>query len=148
MVDSNLLGYWSSLPLDGGGSMETDDIAFRADGTGWTEWSRLGGPFLVTRFRWRTTDVGRLEIRTQLRLSGSWRIDGPAVAYEVAERETDETLLRLAYAIGPAEGAYGAEVTLLEFDEPIARGTIGSQYALTERDIGAEGDPTADTDAA
>ena len=53
MLDPRLVGYWSDQDLYQG-AMEAADIAFRADGTGWTYWSRDGGTFYVLRFNWHT----------------------------------------------------------------------------------------------
>jgi hypothetical protein len=53
VLDERLVGYWSDEDLYQG-AMEAADIAFRADGTGWTYWSRDGGTFYVVRFSWHT----------------------------------------------------------------------------------------------
>ena len=52
--------------------MEAADIAFRADGTGWTYWPGSGGTFFVRRFTWHTTAGRQLTLDLHRELSGTW----------------------------------------------------------------------------
>lgn len=56
-----LVALWQSLPRDAG-VMETTELAFLADGMGWTEWTTAAGGVEITGFRWRTTGADSVEI--------------------------------------------------------------------------------------
>ena len=83
--DARLVGYWSDEPLYQG-AMEAADIAFRADGTGWTYWSRSGGTFFVRRFTWHTTAGRQLTLDLHRELSGTWDRQGHATTHRVTRQ--------------------------------------------------------------
>ncbi len=85
MLDPRLVGYWSDQDLYQG-AMEAADIAFRADGTGWTYWSRDGGTFYVLSFSWHTAH-GQFTLHLHEELSGMVVREGPGFRHRVDSQE-------------------------------------------------------------
>jgi hypothetical protein len=99
-MDVRLVGYWSESELYPG-SPEYTELGFRADGTGWQYWSSWSTAFAVHRFDWQTAGPGRLTARLRMAVDGAWSLDGPDVLHRVERREHVDTLVELAWEIGP-----------------------------------------------
>jgi hypothetical protein len=127
---ARLVGYWSDEPLYQG-AMEAADIAFRADGTGWTYWSRSGGTFFVRRFTWHTTAGRQLTLDLHWELSGTWDLQGHTATYRVTRQAACGRRIVLAYQIHAGQDILGRPATLLEVHQPISLGTIGDRFALS-----------------
>ena len=138
MLDGRLVGYWSDRDLYQG-AMESAELAFRADGTGWTYWSRSGGPFQV--MHWDTTASGQHTLGLREKLSGRWHLDGRAVRHRVDRQGPSRQRIVLAYAISPGQDLYRRPAMLLQFDRGVMMGTIGDRFArlrdLTEAELSA-----------
>jgi hypothetical protein len=146
VLDARLVGYWSDEPLYQG-AMEAADIAFRADGTGWTYWSRDAGTFFVYRFRWHTTAGRRLTLNLHQELSGTWDLAGRTpqhrvTRHRVTSQATCDRQIVLAYNIRAGQDLLGRPATLLDVDQPISLGTIGDRFAFERELAENEQDPT------
>jgi hypothetical protein len=137
VLDGRLVGYWSDGPLYQG-AMEAADIAFRADGTGWTYWSRDAGTFFVQRFSWHSAAGGHLTLDLHEELSGTWEVAGHTTQHHVGSRGACDQQIVLVYEITAGQNVFRKPATLLKLDQPIRLGTIGDRFAL-ERDL-AEGE--------
>jgi hypothetical protein len=129
VLDENLIGYWSDEPLYQG-AMEAADIAFRLDGTGWTDWSRDGGAFHVFRFSWHTSVGHQLTLALDRELSGTWELRDHTTRYQVQSQTGRDEQIVLAYQIRTGEDALKTPAKLLQFDKPISLGTIGDRFAF------------------
>jgi hypothetical protein len=141
VLDERLVGYWSDEDLYQG-DMEAADIVFRHDGTGWTYWSKFGGPFVVYRFTWHTAADGRLTLVLHQQLAGTWNLQGDTFRHRVTSRAASDRTVLLIYAIRPGQDVFGRPATLLNVDHPISLGTIGDRFALKRELLEDEQDPT------
>jgi len=140
-LDESLIGYWSDESLYQG-AMEAADIAFRSDGTGWTDWSRDGGPFHVYRFSWHTSAGHQLTLALDRELSGTWELQNHTTRYRVESQTGCDEQIMLTYEIRPGQDALKAPAKLLQFDKPISLGTIGDRFAFKHELGEDEQDPT------
>lgn len=141
MLDGRLTGYWSDEDLYQG-AMEAADIAFRADGTGWTYWSRDGGGFEVLRFDWQTAAGLRLTIDLHELLSGTWDLSGQVLHHRVRAKTRYDEHIVITYRVTEVQDVFRRPATLLILNRPIAAGTIGDRFAF-KRDLAeADQDPT------
>jgi hypothetical protein len=140
VLDGRLVGYWSDDELYQG-AMEAADIAFRADGTGWTYWSRIGGTFYVYRFRWHTAAGRHLTLGLHEELSGTWHLAGSRIRHRTDSQTARDRQVVLAYRITAGQNVLRKPATLLDLDQPISSGTIGSRFALKRALAQTEHDP-------
>ena len=140
MLDPRLVGYWSDQYLYQG-AMEAADVAFRADGTGWTYWSRDGGTFYVLRFRWHTADR-QLTLHMHRRLSGMVVREGSGFRHRVDHQGARDQMLVLAYEVTAGQNLFKKPAMLLELDQPISLGTIGARFARLRELARDDYDPT------
>ena len=129
VLDGRLAGYWSDNDLYQG-AMESADVAFRPGGTGWTYWSRSGGPFTVMRFSWSTTVAGQLTLNLRDVQSGTWVLRDRAVRHRVNSQEPCDDQIEVAYEVKAGRNVSGNPVTLLQFERRLRVGTIGDRFAL------------------
>ena len=141
VLDERLVGYWSDEDLYQG-SMEAADIAFRADGTGWTYWSRDGGTFFVYRFTWHTIEGRRLTLALHHQLSGTWDLQDHTTRHRVTSQAASGKQIALAYQIIEGQNALRKPATLLRLDQQISVGTIGDRFAFKRQLADTEHDPT------
>ena len=140
MLDPRLVGYWSDQDLYQG-AMEAADIAFRADGTGWTYWSRDGGSFYVLRFSWHTAH-GQLTLHLREHLFGMVVPEGSGFRHRVDSQDAWDQQLVLAYEVAAGQNLFRKPAMLLELDQPISLGTIDTRFALQRELAEDEHDPT------
>jgi hypothetical protein len=143
-LDEGLIGYWSDEPLYQG-AMEAADIAFRPDGTGWTNWSRDGGTFHVYRFSWHTPASDQLTLALGQELSGTWDVQSHTTRYHVQSQTSCSRQIELAYQIRPGQDALEEPTKLLQLDKPIRLGVIGDRFAFMRELAEDEQGPTAHT---
>jgi hypothetical protein len=141
VLDGRLVGYWSDEDLYQG-VMEAADIAFRADGTGWTYWSRIGGTFYVHRFGWHTAADRHLTLDLHQELSGTWHLEDHTTQHRVRSQAPCHQQIILAYQITAGQNALRKPATLLELDQRIRAGTIGDRFAFKRELTQTEHDPT------
>ncbi|MEV6646073.1 hypothetical protein [Amycolatopsis sp. NPDC051371] len=118
-MDARLVGYWSESEVHPG-STEYTELGFRADGSGWQYWSSWSTAFVVHRFGWHTAEPGRLVVRLRMEIDGTWSVDGPDVAHQVADSEHVDTLVELAWTLDPARK--------LTLDRPLVDALGGTQF--------------------
>jgi hypothetical protein len=140
MLDRRLVGYWSDKHLYMG-SMEAADIAFRADGTGWTYWSNAAGGFEVLRFMWRQTSRSALTLRVREYAGGTWSLDRGTVIHQLREQRADDKQIALSYEITAGQNAVGDPAMVLQFDKDVIRGVVGDRFALDRALAASEHDP-------
>lgn len=140
VLDPRLLGYWSDQDLYQG-AMEAADIAFGADGTGWTYWSRDGGTFYVLRFRWHTAHR-QLTLHMHMRLSGMVGREGSGFRHRVDYQAARHQILVLTYEVAAGQNLFSKPATLLALGRPISPGTIGARFALQRELADDDHDPT------
>jgi hypothetical protein len=99
-MDSRLVGYWSEAEVHPG-STEYTELGFRADGSGWQYWSSWSKAFCVHRFSWHTAAPGRLTTRLLMGLDGTWSLAGSEVSHRVERWDHVDTLVELAWDLGP-----------------------------------------------
>jgi len=127
-MDARLVGYWAEPFPD---APERTELGFRADGTGWQYWSSWSTAFAVHRFDWHTPEPGRLTARLRLEIDGSWSLNGPDIAHRVERWEHVDTLVELAWLLGP-----DGQLTL---DRPLDDVLGGTKFRPVE---GGDTDPT------
>ncbi|HEU4540368.1 MAG TPA: hypothetical protein VFR23_04515 [Jiangellaceae bacterium] len=125
MLDTRLIGYWSDEVLYVG-DMETNDIAFGHDGSGFSYWARVGGVFTVKRFTWNI-DNQRLQIRFTCRLSGTWTVHLGHIRHYVTGERGCSSAWAAPYRISRADDALGNPTTVLTLDRRIGVG--GQRFA-------------------
>jgi hypothetical protein len=138
------VGYWSDKNLYMG-SMAVDEIAFRADGTGWTYWCNAARGFEVVRFTWRQASRSALTLRVREYAGGDWSLghgDRPVITHRVTSQSARDERISLGYEITAGQNVIGSPATLLQFDQVVIRSVvIGKRFAL-ERELAAnEHDP-------
>ncbi|GAA2100164.1 hypothetical protein GCM10009801_72460 [Streptomyces albiaxialis] len=126
--DPALLGHWSSAPFDLG-AMESSDLAFLADGRGWSVLASASGSLSVTRFGWSCPAEGVLELRERWYAEGDWSV----------ESGTLEAVRESGPATGTLRTAYALDGEALRFAEPVE---FASAYARGSREAAAEQDPS------
>lgn len=130
MIDTRLLGHWHSGPFDVGAT-ETSELNFLPDGRGWSRFDSITSALSIGRFRWSCPAPGLLEIRYELRISGTYGTKHTGFA-TVDSTDPDHEVIRTAYRIGPGTPPYTEEpVTTLvvedhavEFASHFARGRL------------------------
>jgi hypothetical protein len=140
MLDRRLVGYWSDKHLYVGG-MEGADIAFRADGTGWTYWSNAAGGFEILRFLWRQTSRSALTLRVREYAGGTWSLNRGTVTHQLRKQRADDQQIALGYEITAGQNAVGDPATVLQFDKDVIRGSVGNRFALDRTLAASEHDP-------
>jgi len=123
--------------------MAADDIAFRADGTGWTYWCNAAKGFEVMRFTWRQASRSALTLRVREYAGGDWSIDHrDHVTHRVTSQRAWDERISLGYKITAGQDVNGRPATLLQVDQGAIRTVvIGKRFAL-ERELAAnEHDP-------
>jgi hypothetical protein len=137
--DTQLVGHWASTPFDVG-AMESSEIAFLPDGSGWSVLASASGGLDVTGFRWHCPEPGRLELREYRLTSGTWERDTAPWCF--AEVDTDEgchDVVGSSYRIGPQDAPYGGEpIEGIAFDEAVAFSRL---YARGERGVRPDQNP-------
>ncbi|MCB5165371.1 hypothetical protein LG634_11075 [Streptomyces bambusae] len=117
-LDERLTGPWYSAPYDVG-AMETSDLVFLPDGSGWSRFESIGSEMAVTRFRWHCPGPGRLVLLNTWLIRGRWAAGSDGFA-GVPDRTRDGTVTSVGYRIAPQVPPYGDEpVTTLACDEPV-----------------------------
>jgi hypothetical protein len=139
MTTLDITGYWSSLDLYQG-TPEEDALALAADGTGWYDWSSMGGGFEVLRFRWDIAETGELTLRMAMYLQGTWsKGSQPGKPfYHIAEQRPMDQTRRTNYTIGPALNALRRPVTVLALADRVV---TGQRFALVRTRVDAEDYP-------
>ncbi|MEU3768502.1 hypothetical protein AB0E55_25890 [Amycolatopsis keratiniphila] len=140
MTDERLTGLWSD-EIVYPGSVESVDLAFRDDGSGWLYWSSWSTEFAVSRFTWATP--GELVLKFYRNLDGRWSIENGVTRHEVESDEEEESVIELGYEIAPGEDPFGNPVTLLSLDRPLDEHLAGSRFARVEKPESLS-DPSAD----
>jgi hypothetical protein len=140
MLDRRLMGYWSDKDMYMAG-MEAAEIAFRADGTGWTYWSNAAGGFEVLRFVWRQTSRSALTLRVREYAGGTWSLDRGTVTHQLRSQHADDRRIALGYEISAAQKVYGDPATVLQFDKKVIPGSVDSRFALDRELAADEHDP-------
>jgi hypothetical protein len=139
MLDAQLAGYWSDRDLTLGG-MEGTDIAFGADGTGWTYWSNAAGGFEVCCFTWQAHGAA-LALHVHEYASGSWFLDGGRVTHSQRDRKAVDEQVSVSYQITAGQNVAGDPVTVLQFDQHVIRGVSSIRFALERELTPGERDP-------
>lgn len=142
MLDHRLLGLWSERPLFPH-DVESAELTFRANGTGWLYWSSWSTSFTVSRYTWALTRPGHLALKFHRTLDGTWSIDDGVTRHEVESEEPDDTNVEIGYRIGPGEGQYGERFTVLSFDHPLHGYLAGSRFGWVDEPKSFS-DPSAD----
>ncbi|WP_340684505.1 hypothetical protein LCL61_39795 [Amycolatopsis coloradensis] len=140
MTDERLAGLWSDEILHPG-SVESVDLVFRRDGSGWLYWSSWSTEFAVSRFTWAT--AGELVLKFHRTLEGTWSIDNGVTRHDVESNEKEESVIEVGYEIAPGEDPFGTPVTLLSLDRPLTEHLAGSRFAWAEKPESLS-DPSAD----
>ncbi|OLZ56970.1 hypothetical protein [Amycolatopsis keratiniphila] len=130
MTDERLVGLWSDEIVHPG-SVESVDLAFLDNGSGWLYWSSWSSEFAVSRFTWATPD--ELVLNFHRALGGTWSIEDGVTCHEVESDEKEESVIRLGYEIAPGEDPFGNPVTLLSLDRPLDDHLAGSRFARVEK---------------
>ena len=112
MLDRRLVGYWSDKDMYMAG-MEAADIAFRADGTGWTYWSNAAGGFEILRFVWQQASRSALTLRVREYAGGTWSLDRGTVTHQLRSQHADDRKIALGYEISAGQKVYGDPATVL-----------------------------------
>jgi hypothetical protein len=142
MRDRRLVGYWSDKNLYMG-SMAAREIAFRADGTGWTYSCDAAKGFEVVRFTWRQASRSALTLRAREYAGGDWSLGhGDRITHRVTSQSARDERIILGYEITAGQNVNGRPATLLQVDQGAIRTVIiGKRFAL-ERELAAnEHDP-------
>jgi hypothetical protein len=132
MLDARLVGYWSDKHLYLG-DMEGTDIAFRADGTGWTYWSNAAGAFEILRFRWQAPGSA-LVLHVREYVARTWNLDDGTVTHRQRDRTARDEQISLGYQITADQNAIGDPAMVLQFDQHAIRGVSSNRFAL-EREL-------------
>ncbi|WP_410577868.1 hypothetical protein [Amycolatopsis sp. lyj-108] len=140
MTDERLTGRWSDEILHPG-SVETVDLVFRHDGSGWLYWASWSTEFAVSRFTWSTP--GDLVLKVHRTLGGTWSIDNDVTRHDVESDEKEESVFETGYEIVPGEDPCGTPATLLSLDRPLTEHLAGSRFAWVEKPESLS-DPSAD----
>jgi hypothetical protein len=133
VMDEHLVGLWSDrmlFPSD----VESAELAFRADGTGWLYWSSWSGAFTVLRYTWAITAPGTLALKFHRTVEGTWTIDDGVTRHDVDSEAAKDSLVEVGYLIAPAEDPMGNPVNLLSLDRPLDDHLAGARFAHVERD--------------
>lgn len=145
MPDARLVGYWSDNQLYPG-DMEGTDIAFCADGTGWTYWSNAAGAFEILRFRWHARGSA-LALHIREYVSGTWHLEGSTVRHSQEDRREQDERVFPGYRITAGQNAAGDPATVLTFDQHVIHG-VGSDRFARERELAPnERDPACSPEA-
>ena len=137
MSRGDLIGCWSDLELYQG-SMESCELVFLGDGSGWYEWSNFGGAFEVLRLQWKGLATGQLAVLIQEYLGGTWTLEGLVTRYRVERQRHESRSVITSYVIHPGVDALRRPVTLLELGKEIG---LANRYALMRRDVRAIDEP-------
>ncbi|WP_181776934.1 hypothetical protein [Amycolatopsis pittospori] len=141
-MDERLVGLWSDrmlYPSD----VESAELAFRGDGSGWLYWSSWSTAFTVSRYTWAAFAPGTLALKFHRTLDGTWSIDDGVTRHDVESDEKAESLVEIGYGIIPGEDPLGNPVTLLSLDRPLDDHLAGSRFAWVEKPESLS-DPAAD----
>jgi hypothetical protein len=143
VLEPRLFGYWTDKYLYPG-DMESADIAFRSDGTGWVYWCNAASAFQILRFTWRTASGKHLSISVDEQVSGTWHLDGLRVSHLVHDRTHSDDQIALTFTIAAGHDDAGKPTMLLEFDQPPIRGVTGDRFTLERELADNESDPARD----
>jgi hypothetical protein len=144
MLEPEIAGYWTEKYLDPGG-MESADIAFSCDGTGWVYWSNAAGAFEVLRFSWHAPEVGQLTIRIYEYASGTWQLDGHEATHVTRGRARRDDHITVDFTITDGSDAVGNPAIVLNFGQPIIHGLTGKRFTLERQLADNERDPALRT---
>lgn len=128
MVDTDLVGYWTDNVMYAR-SAETNELAFRGDGSGYAYWMHVEGLFTIQNFTWRTDPPGTLHLQFTDNLTGSWHIAGDDLDHRVEAEEPDDAAFTTAYTIIDAEDALGMPATILTLE----RTQVGTRKLVHRR---------------
>ncbi|WP_331767665.1 hypothetical protein [Embleya sp. NBC_00896] len=141
--DPELLGLWDSGPYDLG-SMENSQVAFLADGDGWTLWHNAAGGQSVAAFRWSCPEPNTLVMREKWSAEGVWRGEEPAGWRTLSLSDGPPAVTR--YWVNPVTVVRGMGPFVgVRFRDPV-EGTRG--YKLLERTVTAQDCPAYELVAA
>ncbi|WP_037316106.1 hypothetical protein [Amycolatopsis orientalis] len=132
MRDERLTGMWTDEILHPG-SVESVDLVFRRDGSGWLYWSSWSTEFAVSRFTWATLTPGELAFEFHRTLGGTWANDDGVLRHDVESDEKEESLIETGYTIAPGEAPYNTPVTLLALAHPLTEHLAGARFAWVEK---------------
>ncbi|WP_236004512.1 hypothetical protein [Amycolatopsis pittospori] len=141
-MDERLLGLWSDEILHPS-RVESVDLAFHDDGTGWLYWSSWSTEFSVARYTWTTTAEKNLGLRFHRTLGGTWSVDDDITHHHVEADEQEESAVDVGYDIAPGEDPFGNPITLLILARPLHGHLAGSRFGRVENPRSLD-DPTAD----
>ncbi|MFC9258138.1 hypothetical protein ACFWMR_37055 [Amycolatopsis thailandensis] len=131
-MDERLIGLWSDrmlFPSD----VESAELAFRGDGSGWLYWSSWSTEFTVSRYTWAAFTPGTLALKFHRTVNGTWSIDDGVTRHDVESDEKEESVIEVGYRIAPGEDPFGSPVTLLSLDRPLDDHLAGSRFAWVEK---------------
>jgi hypothetical protein len=137
VIDTSLVGYWSD-DIMYSGAMEANDLTFRADGSGFTYWARIGDVFEVDRFDWHVTAEGNLRIHLTRMLTGTWTVQDNSIHHRVQIEDGIDNVHETSYAVAAGRDVFGNDVTTLTLHQPIL--PTAAVFALRKD---AQEDPTA-----
>ncbi|RSN57304.1 hypothetical protein DMH01_28080 [Amycolatopsis sp. WAC 04182] len=140
MTHERLPGLWSDEIMHPG-SVESVDLVFRRDGSGWLYWASWSTEFAVSRFTW--SSQGELVLKFHRTLEGTWSIDNGVTRHDVESEKKEESVIEVGYEIAPREDPYGTPVTLLSLARPLTEHLAGSRFAWVEKPESLS-DPSAD----
>lgn len=124
--------------------MESCELVFLGDGSGWSEWSNLGGAFEVLRLQWKLPATDQLAVLIQEYLGGTWTLEGLVTRYRVERQRHESRSVMTSYVIHPGADALRRPVTLLELGKKIG---LANRYALMRRDVRAIDEPIRATES-
>lgn len=139
MLETGLVGYWSDKHLYPG-DMEATDIAFCADGTGWTDWTNAAQAFEIMRFRWQASG-STLVLHLHEYVSGTWNLDGGTAPRQQRDRHALDEQIPLGYEITEGQNAVGGPATVLQFDRHVILGVSSNRFAFERELADGERDP-------
>ncbi len=142
VTDDRLTGLWSDEILHPS-DVESVDLTFRADGSGWLYWSSWSTEFSVSRYTWTASTTGNLVLRFHRTLGGTWSIDDGVTHHEVESDEREESVVDVGYEIAPGEDPFGEPIILLTLARPLHDHLAGSRFAWVEKPESLS-DPSAD----
>lgn len=131
-MDERLVGLWSDQILHPS-RVESVDLAFRDDGSGWLYWSSWSTGFSVTRYTWTTSAAGDLVLRFHRILGGMWSLDDGVTHHYIESDEQEQSVVDVGYDIAPGEDPFGNPIILLTLARPLREHLAGSRFAWVEK---------------
>ncbi|WP_410656904.1 hypothetical protein [Amycolatopsis sp. lyj-112] len=140
-MDERLIGLWSESTLYPN-DVESAELAFRWNGSGWLYWSSWSTSFSVSRYTWSAFTPGTLVLKFHCELDGTWSIEDGVVRHDVESEEERGSLVKVGYEVVPGEDPLGNTLTVLSLDRPLHDHLAGSRFAWVEQS-GPLSDPAA-----